>query len=247
VADHSMLCEECQNANPAGSVRCLFCGHRLGDWPSDPPHVRPYSPPRTPAPFVAQRKPDEIAAAREYILTRQLFAWRPPHRPPCHLTDGMIADAENVLRLKLPAALLAILQMQNGGTPRRRRFHPDYLELNELRGIAPGCTTDFALQQMPGWIWNIFEGFLGDEIYRQWRDAFAGTVHPDWAAASSIPQTILLLGDDLHWGVGLNYVRCGRQGNPSVVHVEMECARSGAEILTELAPDFMSFLGMLEE
>ena len=79
------------------------------------------------------------------------------------------------------------------------------------------------------------------------RDAFAGEVHADWGAEPRIPETILLLSDDLHWGIGLNYVRCGRQGEPSVVHVEMEGSNSGGEILMELAPDFPAFLGMLKD
>lgn len=54
-----------------------------------------------------------------------------------------------------------------------------------------------------------------------------------------------LIAEDLHWGVGLNYVQCGPQGEPSVVHVEME-GPEPEEFLREIAPDFMTFLRMLE-
>jgi hypothetical protein len=157
----------------------------------------------------------------------------------------MAAAAERGLRLKLPAALLAVLKMQNGGYPGKRKYHPDYVELPELCGIAPGCTTLFSLQEMPERIWDILERFLDETIYQQWRDTFQGEIHADWGKQPTIPETILLLGDELHWGIGLNYARCGRQGQPSVVHVEMECPDAGEKVLTELAPDLLTFLRML--
>ncbi len=156
----------------------------------------------------------------------------------------MIADAENVLRVKLPVSLLAILRIQNGGLPYKRGF-PDLVDVPELYGIAPGCTTVCCLQEMPVRIWDIFEGCLDDMIYQQWRDTFKGEVHSDWGKEPKLPETILLLADEVHWGIGLNYLRSGRQGEPSVVHVEMECADTGAAILNELAPDFLAFLRML--
>jgi len=60
--------------------------------------------------------------------------------------------------------------------------------------LAPGCTTLFSLQEMPGRIWSIFEGFLDDAFYQEWRDKFGRDIHPDWDGRPRIPETILLLG-----------------------------------------------------
>ena len=248
MADWSRVvrCNRCRKANPVDVAACLHCNHILGSSvAAGPDDVRPYTPPDTSVAFIAQREPDDIERAQAIIQREELFSWRACKMQPSKLTDEMIAAAENGLRLKLPAALLAVLKMQNGGYPSKRQYHPDSVELPELCGIAPGCTTLFSLQEMPERIWDIFERFLDDRIYQQWGDAFQGEIHADWGRKPAIPETILLLGDELHWGIGLNYVRCGRQGQPSVVHVEMECPDPGGQILTELAPDFLTFLRML--
>jgi hypothetical protein len=121
---------------------------------------------------VAQRAPDEVERVRELILKEGLFSWCPPQKQPSELTDKMVADAENALRLKLPASLLAILKMQNGGYPCKCQYHPHYVPLRELCGIAPGCKTVFSLQEMPEEIWALFERFLDAANYREWWDTF---------------------------------------------------------------------------
>ena len=173
------LCDECGKGNPADAARCLNCGHELGSGPAVypaayPDHARPYVPPDTSVPFVARRAPGEIERAERIIQSEGIFSWCAPEREPRELTDKMIADAENALRVKLPASLLAILKMQNGGYPQKRRFHPDYVDLHELCGIAPGCATLGSLQEMPERIWDILEGHLDDRTYQQWRDTFKG-------------------------------------------------------------------------
>ena len=157
----------------------------------------------------------------------------------------MMARAENTLQLKLPSSLLAILRIRNGGCPERNMYDPQLLPLPEIRGIAPRCKCTLPLQKVPRLIWDIFERYVDDRLYQEWWDTFGDDIHPDWDGKPRIPQTILLLCDELHWGIGLNYVRCGRQGEPSVVHVEMEDPQGGEQILDEIAPDFTSFLRML--
>jgi hypothetical protein len=248
MADWSRVvrCQRCREANPADVAACLHCNHQLGlRVGAHADDVRPDTPPDASAPFVARRTLTEIETALGIIRREELFSWDAPKLQPGDLTDEMVAAAERGLRLKLPAALLAVLKMQNGGYPSKRKYDPDSVELHELCGIAPGCTTLFSLQEMPECIWDLLERFLDDATYQQWRDAFQGEVHADWGIKPTIPETILLLGHEVHWGIGLNYVRCGRQGEPSAVHVEMECPDTGREILTELAPDFLTFLRML--
>ena len=236
----------CSKGEPAGAARPPLDDHELGTgFADEEEHVRPYIPRDTSVPFVAQRAPGEVEEAEEIIRNEGIFSWSTPERPPRPLTDKMIADAENVLGVKLPASLLAILRMQNGGCPQRREYHPDYVELHEVYGIAPGCTTCSALQEMPRRIWDVFEGYFDDAAYEEWRHTFQDTIHPDWGRKPRIPETILLLEDRVHWGIALHYVRCGRQGEPSVVHVEMEGSATGDQIFTEIAPDFLAFLRML--
>gem|GEM_PF-561565 len=114
-----------------------------------------------------------------------------------------------------------------------------------LHGIAPGSGTHASLQEMPQTIWDVFETFLDEDFYLKWWATLDGKIHPAWSGQPRIPESILLIAEDLHWGVGLNYVQCGPQGEPSVVHVEME-GPEPEEFLREIAPDFMTFLRMLE-
>jgi hypothetical protein len=211
-------------------------------------HVRPYIPHDTSTPFVAQRIPEEIDKASEIIRRHDLSPWDTVHAPPYELTDDMIPVAENALGLKLPSALLAALKVQNGGLLAKSYFAEDYSPLPFIQGVGrQDDSVGDSLQTMPKLIWRLLEGYLDDRVYQQWWDSFGGGIHPDWTGKPRIPEAILLLGDDLHWGIALNYVRSGRQGEPSVVHVEMEAIRNGDQILTEIAADFLGFLKMLSE
>ncbi|MFC1597361.1 SMI1/KNR4 family protein [Planctomycetota bacterium] len=227
------------------------------------PHVRPYVPVDRSAPFVAEREPREIEVALESL--EGIFSWdgyseRPGQRlfagdsldgieqsagllddveiKP--LTDELVADAENAVRLKLPASYLAILRMQNGGRQRNLRRECGVLD---FCGIAPGHGSQFPIQEMPRYMWEAFEGYIDDEFYDQWRDTL-DYVHPDWGEKPRLPEAVLFVAPDVHDGIALNYIKCGRQGEPSVVHVEMEDPPP-RQVLTELAPDFVAFLKML--
>jgi len=130
--------------------------------------------------------------------------------------------------------------MQNGGIPYKDEYAPDSMLLPRLCGIAPGHASELPIQELPRYIWEAFEGYVSDEEYQKWW-ATLDYVHSDWGERPRIPEAVLLVAPEAHWGIGLNYIRCGRQGEPSVVHVEMEQPHPG-EVLKELAPDFMTFL-----
>jgi hypothetical protein len=180
----------------------------------DPFRKRPYSRANASSPFIAQRSPEEILQAIEVIREEAFFSWDADGDEPGELSDAMIGAAESTIRLRLPAALLAILKMRNGGR---------------------SCKE----------IWEVFETFLDEDFYLKWWATLNGKIHPAWSGQPRIPESILLIAEDLHWGIGLNYVACGPQGEPSVVHVEMECGEA-EDFLQEIAPDFMTFLRMLE-
>jgi len=206
-------------------------------------HIRPYAPIDTSVPFVVHRAPHEVEEALAIIQREHELFWYVPREKPADLTDEMVAEAERVLGLKLPASYLAILRMQNGGTPYRDEYAPDSMGLPELCGIAPGHASQLPIQELPRYIWEAFEGYVSDEEYQKWW-ATLDCVHPDWGERPRIPEAVLLVAPEVHWGIGLNYIRCGRQGEPSVVHVEMEHPCPG-EVLQECAPDFMTFLRRL--
>ncbi len=187
MADWSRVlrCLRCRKANPVDAATCLACGYQLSSQVAgDADDVRPYNFPDASVPFVARRTPSEVETAVAIVQSEALYSWDSvPQMQPSNLTDYMVAVAERGVRLKLPAALLAILKMQNGGEPKNRLYSPDHLGLPELCGIARGCTSLFSLQEMPERLWEIFERFLSDATYRQWRDSLRGEVHSDWGAA----------------------------------------------------------------
>lgn len=212
---------------------------------ADPLRIRPYTRTNAVLPFDSQRAADEIDQTLRVIEEENIFAWVPGRRTPSNVTAEMIADAESTIRLKLPAALLAILKMQNGGESHKEIWSFDSCPLPPFHGIAPGSGTHASLQEMPQMIWDVFETFLDEDFYRSWWATLNGKIHPAWCSMPRIPETILLIAEDLHWGIGLNYVACGPQGEPSVVHVEMEGAEP-ENFLREIAPDFMTFLRALQ-
>lgn len=253
-------CEKCGRNNPADILLCLNCGQRFkqrkcglqsygftieSQSAMDPFRKRPYSRANALSPFIAQRSPEEILQAIEVIREEAFFSWDADGDEPGELTDAMIADAESTIRLRLPAALLAILKMRNGGRSCKEIWDVRCCPLPLLHGIAAGSGTHASLQEMPQMIWDVFESFLDEDFYLKWWATLNGKIHPAWSGQPRIPESILLIAEDLHWGVGLNYVACGPQGEPSVVHVEMEGGEAD-NFLLEIAPDFMTFLRMLE-
>lgn len=133
------------------------------------------------------------------------------------LTDAAVRDAEDQLRVRLPASLVRLLRVQNGGTVAKRwnaspvsvptaGFDP-YVPFDLVMGVgrADGVTTLF------------------DTPY----------LVEEWG----LPAPIVLLDGDGHYWVGLDYRGCGAQGEPSVAVFDTD--RESSVIL---APDFETFL-----
>ncbi|WP_097869047.1 SMI1/KNR4 family protein [Streptomyces sp. rh34] len=139
-------------------------------------------------------------------------------QPP--LTDEMVREAERALGVRLPAALLDLLRVQNGGivatdhdafpTSQPTSWSKDHVPFDHLMGIGrrDGMTS---LLDTP---------YLIDE----------------WG----MPAPLVLLSGDGHWWIGLDYRLCGQDGEPSVTWFETDLDR---EVV--LAGDFRSFVQRL--
>lgn len=137
-------------------------------------------------------------------------------------TEKMIALVEEELGgYKLPASYIALMKVQNGGIPRNTCFGTeeptswaeDHIAITSIMGI--GLEKAEALGGSSG------SRFMIEE----WGYPDIGIVICDCPSA----------GHDV---VMLDYRSCGKNGEPSVIHVDQE---SDYEI-TYLAPDFESFI-----
>jgi hypothetical protein len=136
-------------------------------------------------------------------------------QPP--LTEEMIRDAERELDVQLPADLLDVLRIQNGGvvadgcnafpTAEPTSWSSDHVPFDELMGI--GRTENLTS--------------LLDTPY----------LVGEW----EMPSPLVLLSGDGHYWIALDYRECGRQGTPAVTWFDTEL---GTELA--LACDFRSFV-----
>jgi hypothetical protein len=138
--------------------------------------------------------------------------------PP--LTEAMVSAAEAALGYKLPAAYLQLLQVKNGGSP-KRQCHPtggtswsdNHVRVTAVCGIGGTWGIDSERYGSRHMIEQ--GGFPDDGIFVGWTPT-AG-----------------------HDGVFLNYRTCGRDGEPRVIYL---AAEGGEEESWVLAPDFATFL-----
>lgn len=142
--------------------------------------------------------------------------------PP--LSRQLVAEAERVLRVTLPADLVSLLRCQNGGyvtddfaacpTTRATSWADDHVILNEIAGI--GSTEVLSLLDSP---------YLNEE----------------WGQ----PPELVLLSGDGHWWIALDYRQCEPGGEPPVVfyenesepHDELRLATSFREFVCLLGPE----------
>jgi hypothetical protein len=167
----------------------------------------------------------QIAATLSRIQHAKPFFWRPPFGffEQAPLTDDMIGEAERKLGLRLPVALLAILKLQNGGSPRYDTYgsasQRNDVGLDHLYGIGPPVPkVPLVIEDSARWI-------------------------ADWDEnrQPNLVETAVMLAGDFHWWVGLDYRPCGPQGEPVVIYVNNE-ALSDEKRITQLAVDFDRFV-----
>jgi hypothetical protein len=138
---------------------------------------------------------------------------------PMPLTDQMVSKAEALLGYKLPESYVTLLKSRNGGTPINDCFPTEestswsdgHIAITGIRGI--------------GGQWGIDSEELGSRFMVE----EAG--YPD------IGIVVCECPSGGHDAVMLDYSFCGKNGEPRVMHVDVECER-----ITFLAPDFETFV-----
>jgi hypothetical protein len=136
-------------------------------------------------------------------------------QPP--LTDDAVREAEHVLGVELPAALLALLRIQNGGGVR-----------NERRRFPTAKPTSWADDHVP------FEHMLG---IGHVEPALSLLDTPYLVQEWGLPMPIVLLSGDGHWWIALDYRASGSRGEPTVTWFDTD---DGAELV--LAANFQRFV-----
>lgn len=138
--------------------------------------------------------------------------------PP--LTNEMIRAAEAKLGYKLPESYLRLLRTKNGGSPKRKCFptgKPDWAEDHvEVTGVL-GI----------GGAWGIDSEQRGSSyMISEWGYPSVGIFVGQTPSAG-------------HDGVMLDYRECGRDGEPRVIHVDVEGDEPQVQVL---AASFEAFL-----
>lgn len=141
------------------------------------------------------------------------------------LTDESVREAEAKLGVRLPADLLALLRVQNGGytrdeyrvcpTSRPTSWADDHVMVDEIMGTATRESTAVSLLDSP-------------RLDEEWQQP---------------PELVLLCGDG-HWWIALDYRECGPDGEPPVIFYENDSEGSPDELL--LAPSFREFVCKLQ-
>ncbi|MFF2780569.1 SMI1/KNR4 family protein [Streptomyces sp. NPDC058052] len=136
------------------------------------------------------------------------------------LTSAVIEDAERRLGVRLPASLLEVLRVQNGGvvaelwnafpTDVPTSWSENHVPLDDLMGIG----------RRDGQLSLLDTAYLVEE----------------WGLSSPV---VLLSGDGHCW-IALDYRVCGKRGEPSVTWFDVD---DGTEL--PLAADFRTFVERL--
>jgi hypothetical protein len=137
------------------------------------------------------------------------------------LTDEVLRRTEERLQHKLPASYVELMRVQNGGMPRRTchrtttrtTWAADHVAVTGIYGI--GVAPE-----------NSLGGVFGHEFWlREWGYPSIGVYFADCPSA----------GHDM---ICFDYRACGREGEPSVAHVDQEVGYT----ITQVAPNFESFV-----
>ncbi|MFH5230717.1 SMI1/KNR4 family protein [Antrihabitans spumae] len=137
------------------------------------------------------------------------------------LTDEAVTGAERILGVSLPACLIDLLRIQNGGavascwhkfpTSAPTSWAPGHVEFAALAGI--GEASGISLLDSP-------------YLVKEW----------------GLPEPVVALCGDGHWWIALDYRLVGLSGEPSVTWFDTEVGEDLA-----LAPNFRAFVECLTD
>lgn len=139
-------------------------------------------------------------------------------QPP--LTDTAVRDAEVRLGVSLPASLLSVLRVQNGGQVAAR-----------WNAFPTRVPTSWSADHVP------FDALMGIGR-REWMTSVLDT--PELVEEWGPPSPLVLLSGDGHCWIALDYRVCGPRGEPSLTWFDTD---TGTEL--HLAADFQSFVAGL--
>lgn len=138
------------------------------------------------------------------------------------ITEEMVNHAEKQLGYKLPQSYVELLKIQNGGIPNKKCFPTkvatswaeDHIEINGILGIGHKV--------------NSICGQLGSQfMIDEWGYPDIGVLICDCPSAG-------------HDSIMFDYRECVKNGEPCVVHVEVEI--NDEPVITFLAKDFETFI-----
>ncbi|MFJ2926487.1 SMI1/KNR4 family protein [Streptomyces massasporeus] len=119
------------------------------------------------------------------------------------LDAGMVLRAEQTLGVRLPLSYVAVLELRNGGVPKRRCFRTDFptswaadhFEIRALLGIGGKWGIDSS------------SGMGSADLIAEWQYPEIGVVICDMPSGG-------------HDAVMLDYSECGASGEPSVAYID---------------------------
>jgi hypothetical protein len=142
------------------------------------------------------------------------------------LTDAGIAQVEQKLQYKLPAAYAALMRSQNGGIPKRQNHRTNSPTSWARDHIAITGIYSIGMQKPCSLCGEYGSQFWIDE----WGYPPIGIYFADCPSA----------GHDM---LCLDYRECGPAGEPRVVHIDQECDYR----VTLIAENFEAFVRGLED
>ncbi|WP_172243922.1 SMI1/KNR4 family protein [Saccharibacillus endophyticus] len=142
------------------------------------------------------------------------------------VTDERIAETERLLGYKLPLSYVELIRTKNGGSPVNVCFPMDedegYIAISAICGI--------------GGEWGIDSDSLGSRhMIDNWGYPDIGIVFGECPSAG-------------HDAIMFDYSQCGPQGEPRIIHVDVEVGEGEEPVRTFLASDFETFIrGLVHE
>ena len=149
---------------------------------------------------------------------------------PGEVTDERVAEAERLLGYKLPGAYIELIRTKNGGSPVNGCF-----PVEEPTSWAEDHVAVSAICGLGG-RWGIDSDDLGSRhMIDNWGYPDIGIVFGECPSAG-------------HDAIMLDYSECGPQGEPRVIHVDVEMPEGEEPVRTFLAKDFETFVrGLVNE